>query len=132
MTYRSREREQHRPQRRRGIHASPMEEPPAPEKTSIELKRDLIDKSRKARFIGGTIVQYDPTGVNETLRDSIKWVKVGERGLLVTTYRGRELDISVLDRDTELKEERGVLHIDRWPIDRFALAPRGVEILTII
>ncbi len=97
-------------------------------KSSIELKRELLDRSKKARFIGGTLVVYGPGGESETLRDKVKWVSVGSAGIVVTTYLGREVDLRILSADTELKEQGGVIRIDAWPLESFAMAPRGVEI----
>ncbi|MEW6035387.1 MAG: hypothetical protein AB1529_02125 [Candidatus Micrarchaeota archaeon] len=98
-------------------------------KSSRELKAELMDRSCKSRLIGGTIVAYTShSNPEETLRDTIKRVEHGQGRLKITTYRGRLLDICLLDADTELKEERGVIRIDCWPIECFAVAAKGVEI----
>ncbi len=129
MNLHSRQREPHRqrrPAREERRPAEPEAEPIM--KSSIELKRELLDRSQKGRFVGGTIVQYDLAGAGEALRDTVKWVSLRSGGILVTTYRGRELDLRILGADTELKEDKGVLRIDAWPVESFAIAPRGVEI----
>ncbi len=131
MNPHSRQREPHR--QRRPAREERLSDPEAEPimKSSVELKRELLDRSNRSRFIGGTIVQYDPAGTGEALRDTIKWVHVEGAGVIITTYRGRELDLRILSADTELKEEQGVLRVDSWPVERFAIAPRGVEIPTL-
>jgi hypothetical protein len=130
MTFRSGRRESHYAQRHPARVLSAIE--PQVEnaaKSSIELKRELMDKSCKSRLIGGTIVVYGNTSdMAEHYRDTIKWLEHDQRGLKITTYRGRSVNVSLMDADTELKEINGVIHIDRWPIERFTIAPKGVEI----
>jgi hypothetical protein len=129
MTFRSRARESHRHPRPFPRDIAPAEPQVDIPKSSKELKAELLDKSCKARLIGGTIVAYaNSSGQEEAFRDTIKMVGHDQGILRITTYLGRELSIRLLDADTELREAKGVIRIDSWPIERFAVAPKGVDI----
>ncbi len=123
--FRARSREPHH---RRAPAKEPAAEPLADEliKSSIELKRELLDRTARAAFLGGTLASATPAG--GTSRDTIKRIRSDPRGVEITTYLGRKESIDLVSADTELKAENGIIYIDAWPITRYALAPKGIVI----
>lgn len=119
-------REQARRQPRGSQAMEPLAEAPA--KSSLALKLELLDRSVRSRFIGGTVVVCNGTDRTETLRDTIKRVEPDGGGLAITTYRDRTVNVRLREADTEVKENQGAIHIDSWPIQVVVIAPKGVHI----
>jgi hypothetical protein len=104
------------------------------DRSGRELRLALLDKSLKSIYSGGTLVKYEPgSGVGtESARDRITRLESDQNGLRIKTYSKFDLELHrdiILNSDTELREEKGVIYIDLMlGLECYAIAPKGVEI----